>query len=405
MNNVLSEILLLQRRDELGAAELLLREFVAARFALEIAAVQLTPRATSLNSVNGTLVLRGGQRLFFKTHIEEQGTIDEYYNVELLQRAGYPALAPRFAATEAGQQILLYPEVRWPTLFDLVQSIESGAPAVDPGQLLDLLGQADDQLLAIYRSTFEPCADQRAAPVHQLFWHRLFARLDTFYGGQQLQLADRRLAFEELCARRWVINGRRYPATLGALIERARALLDPAAVGPASVVGHGDAHNGNLFVDVVDGRPRALCYFDPAFAGRHDPLLDLAKPLFHNIFARWMYIPDDVAAEIAVDVTITASEIVVDHSFRISPFRAAVLQSKLRRILAPLLDDLRAQGMLRPDWEAFLRAALLCCPLLTKDIRRYPPAIQPLALAMAIAMASAPETGEDWLRAGLGSSL
>ena len=75
------------------------------------------------------------------------------------------------------------------------------------------------------------------------------------------------------------------------MIARAKFLLEPAQSGPA-VVGHGDAHNGNLFL-----REAGMVYFDPAFAGRHDPLLDLVKPLYHNVHAMWMYFPDVLVEE------------------------------------------------------------------------------------------------------------
>ncbi len=60
-------------------------------------AVELRPLAVSLNSFNGFMTVRdgaaGSRRYFFKTHIESDGVIDEYYHAALLAEAGYPVFS------------------------------------------------------------------------------------------------------------------------------------------------------------------------------------------------------------------------------------------------------------------------------------------------------------------------
>src|SRR5690606_6796511 len=139
-------------------------------------------------------------------------------------------------------------------------------------------------------------------------------------------------------------------------------LLQPSQSGP-SIVGHGDAHNGNVF---YRAQTNSLLYFDPAFAGRHHPLLDLTKPLFHNVFAMWMYFPREKAD--CTQALLRREDDVwnVEHDYAIHPVREMFLESKIERVLIPILCELQAKGWLREDWRAYLKAALFCCPFLDR---------------------------------------
>lgn len=393
----LEEIQALQFRD-LGAANEALRAFFGAYLPFRIAAVQIRPLAVSLNSINGFLTTEDGRRLFFKTHVESQGVLDEYYNAAVLAEAGYAVIQPIHAVAERDRQVLVYEVVELPSLFDVAHAIErgerGGAEAVVAAQ-----ERSDADLLAIYLRTLVTIdAEQNArAPIHQLFAHRLTGgRFAQFYQGQPFALPGATLAFEELARLRWRINGRAFAETLGEIIERAAARLDPATPTVA-VVGHGDAHNGNLFFDEERGR---LIYFDPAFAGTHSPFLDLAKPLFHNVFARWMYFPAEVAAGLTLRCELGDGTIAVEHDFAPSALRLALLRSKLRLTLAPLVRDLAARALLPPDWRALLKAALFCCPFLTMNLGdrgRFPPEIGLLGLCLAVEMGGTVAEGEPAL--------
>ena len=70
-------------------AEALLAAFVNETFpTLKVVSVQLRPQATSLNSFNGFLTLADRSQLFFKTHVEQDNVISEYYNAEMLAADG-----------------------------------------------------------------------------------------------------------------------------------------------------------------------------------------------------------------------------------------------------------------------------------------------------------------------------
>ncbi|MFN8377174.1 MAG: phosphotransferase [Anaerolineae bacterium] len=379
------------------AAEALLLAFMQSELGLNAVKVELRPLAVSLNSFNGFLTLENGTRLFFKTHTESDTIIAEYYNAAQLADAGYPVLQPIYSSTESGRQLLIYPVVNSPSVFDVAWAIEEGELTELAG--LTLAQQAtDDRLMQIYTNTLAPQGPHEAgsSPVHQLFHHRLASgRLERFYGplpgvtgeSPSIELPDGEHAIREVRQVRWTINGQHYDETLDDLIRRALVLLEPAQSGP-SVIGHGDAHNGNLFF-VREADPPHLMYFDPAFAGRHHPLLDLAKPLFHNVFAMWMYHAREKAADLTVTLHTEGDRWDIRHNYTLPPIREMFWSSKVERVLMPTLALLKQKGMLGEDWRAYLKASLFCCPFLTinlADPARFPPAITLLGLCMAVEM-------------------
>ncbi len=381
--------------DDRHAAEGMLLEFVREIFPLDLTAVELRPSAVSLNSINGFLVLADGQRLFFKTHTEPDPVIREFYNAEILAKAGYPLIQPLYSSIAAGRQFLIYEIVEDPTVFDVARRIEGG-----DAELAVILTAAqhrcDHELLDLYLRTAEiqSAAVAAKAPVHQLFYHRLTGRLlrDSYARPSVFALPEGDFSMRDLRQRIWTINGQRYVTTLDGLIDRGIRLLNPAQSG-ISVIGHGDAHNGNLFLRRDEGR---LVYFDPAFGGRHSPILDLAKPLFHNTFAMWMYFPGLTNNNLRLRARIGDNSVSVEHDYQLSDIRRMFLESKFDNVLLPLLLEFRQRGLLEPRWREQLKAALFCCAFLTKDLSDrslFPADIGLLGLAFAMEM-GAESSGE-----------
>jgi hypothetical protein len=349
----------------------------------------------------------------------------------MLADAGYPVISAKKVRSSPGTQIALYEVITLPTLFDLVKEEEdkerhgSAGKAHERGasehrakehrtkergsvtalgaELIAAQQNLDKKVSRIYQQSWQPISQQEhaSAPIHQLFSHRLQldGRLGLFYQGKKLPLGKQSIPFDDLAQMRWTINGIDYPHTLSQLIATAQELLKPQA--GVSIIGHGDAHNGNLFVDLANAT-QSLAFFDPAFAGRHSPLLDLTKPLFHNVFARWMYHPEQVDAEIDFSFTIDGNNISVKHNFLPSLLRQGFLTSRIDNVLQPTVALLAERKALQSDWKAYLRAALFCCPFLTVNLcatpvangtlaERYPSAIKLLGLCMAVELGSKPD--------------
>jgi len=395
-DNVLHQIQILQFTDK-SESERLLAKFIENTFAIDVASIELRPLAVSLNSFNGFLTLADGKRLFFKTHTEPDNVIAEYYNATRLAEAGYPVIQPIFSSTQAGKQFLIYEVITSPSVFDVAWDIENGENH-DWSALRQAQNDADDRLLELYTQTlaFQSANHARQAPIHQLFYHRLVGgRLTRFYGAlpnqlergndPSLYLPSGRYKLRHIRRIQWRINGQLYDQTLDDLIVNAIRLLNPGQAG-LSIIGHGDAHNGNVFIQLQSDSP-SLLYFDPAFAGRHDPILDLVKPLFHNVFAMWMYFPAAKTQQTPIMLKVGPQDWQVEYDYPLHPVRLMFLQSKVERVLIPILKELKQQNQLREDWRSYLKSALFCCPLLTMNLAdpsKFTPEMSLLGLAMAV---------------------
>lgn len=391
MSDILQQIRDLQFTDKSGAETLLL-SFIQDNFPLEVVSLELTPLAVSLNSFNGFMSLADGNRRFFKTHTETDTVIDEYYNAEMLSNLGYPIIQPIFKSTEPGKQLLVYEIIEDKSVFDVAWTIETEDES-DLAALKIAQNRADDDLLRLYRQslTTQSAEDTAKSPVHQLFYHRLTGgRLDRFYGdGTSVKLPPGEFSIQDVRQVKWLINGQEYSETLDDIIDRAITLLNPAQ-DDVAIIGHGDAHNGNVFFQ-KNKIPPDLLYFDPAFAGTHHPLLDLTKPLFHNVFAMWMYYPEEKRDSTAISLKIEGNVWHVDYDYHLPEVRHMFLQSKVERTLIPIMQDLKQHNQLRTVWRAYLKSSLFCCPLLTMNLadnEKFPPEISLLGLAMSVEMGS-----------------
>ncbi|QBD77931.1 HAD family hydrolase [Ktedonosporobacter rubrisoli] len=388
--------------SERAKAELLLQHWFTQHMGLQTEAITLTPKPVSLNSFNGIYRL-GSEEYFFKTHVEEQGVLEEYYHAELLHKAGYNIVRPLHTVHEKGQQMVVYPVVHWPVMFDLMRAVETGDTSqASVAMLVEAEKRECERLLRIYQATLQAStADEHArAPIHQLFWHRITGgRLHNFYSGKLVALPATGeqqvggIPFDELLGYRWMVNGRALEGSLGELIERAKVVLNPARAA-LTVIGHGDAHFGNVFLE----REQDYLYFDPAFAGRHSPLLDVVKPLFHNVYASWMYFPQEIARDLQVSVALRGSTVSVEHNYVLAPVRQALWETKLTYLFGPLKEFLRAQLALPDDWSELVRLALMCCPLLTVNLldeKRMPASVSWLGLSQVMEMANLASIGAE----------
>lgn len=403
----LNEIQKLQFSDR-PAAEQALLVFIKRIGHVDVESISINPKPESLNSVNGFARFRDGAELFFKSHTEEDEKLGEYYRSSILGDVGYPVVTPRRVRSLPGEQIAFYEPIRHETLFDLISREEDLTH--------DRISPLGEKLLAserrlyggvseIYTLTLaqERKENAREAAINQLFSWRLKedGRWTQFYRDKVVELGTVSIPFQKLATLKWTINGVKYAETLGELAERGRNILDGCSGW--SVIGHGDAHNGNIFFDAAK---EELLFFDAAFAGRHCPILDCTKPLFHNHFARWMYFPEKVAKGNQYSIALRGEEIRVEHDFYPSAIRCESLQLFKECLLGPAIRLLIERGADRIRMQSILRAALFCCPMLTVNIaaawksngtlaERYSPISKILGLCSAITVAGTPGSGRS----------
>ena len=397
----IDDLITIQRLQfsDLAKAELLLQRWFALHMHLQVDSITLTPKAVSLNSFNGIYRLHG-EEYFFKTHVEEQGVLEEYYHAEMLYKAGYNIVRPLRTLHEKGQQMVIYPVVHDPVMFDLMRAVETG---VETFATVEMLAAAEklecERLLSMYRENlaFSSAEEHARAPIHQLFWHRLTGgRLTHFYAGKQVPLPENSqqpatsILFEDLLRYRWSLNGTLVTGaheTLGASIEHAKIVLNPEREA-MTVIGHGDAHFGNVFIEhenvlpllsILPSRDAIVSYL---ILSNHSSIIYLPA---------WMYFPNEVARDLQLAVELRDGCVFVEHNYVLTPVRRAILETKLEYLLQPLKAWLRSQNALPDDWREIMQLALMCCPLLTinlLDEQRIPPAVCWLGLSLAMEMSN-----------------
>ena len=145
--------------------------------------------------------------------------------------------------------------------------------------------------------------------------------------------------------------------------------LAPAALGPAAVVAHGDAHDANVWVE-ADG----LRWFDPALAGAHVPaLLAEVKPTFHNVWAHHpdqLYHPGEATAGARAERR--GDTLHVTLAWSLPAVRARRLASTVEHVWTPFVDgDGRARAApRRVGPNGAVRAGLLSVAGAEPDARR-----------------------------------
>lgn len=410
----------LVREGRIAEAEGVIAALVAGAFGLEVREVGINADWTSLNSLNGRVTAGDGALYFFKFHQEEgeEGAVREYYRAEILQKAGLPVDMPLMVSRRPGHQVLLYGLRRDRSLAELCLGIEAEAAGGGPkvAGLAALQRELDRKTVQVYGETLHPADPERSAAeaIHQLFHHRLVTPPDTgrlggralrFYGGSHFDAGGTLLPWERLSGMHWRINGVTYRHTLAGLFAESLEVLRPLRLAQGgAVTAHGDAHNGNVWVEERDGA-RRLVLFDPAFAGDEVPaLLAEVKATFHNIFAHphWLYHPELAGARRRISARVEGETLVLDHDWALSPLREAFLASKIEEVWRPLLAELRRRGLLVPEWERILRCAMFCCPTLVLDLSPRPAqegragrSDQVALLSLAIAlMAGSPPAGD-----------
>ena len=361
---------------------------------LGVTSVAINASKVSLNSVNGTLETPS-KKYFFKLHAEA-GDIEglknsEYYNSRILSDAGWPVVEPVFTSRLPGSQFVVYEYISAPTAFELYEKLEESNG--NANELLVAEKTLAGKVCKAYLSSLQESTreDIQAVSLNQLFYNRLVSkesRLEEYYFGKKVSLPEGEIMFDELAKMTWVINGVKYEKTLEDVIQSAKQLLDPAKEERiATVIGHGDDHNGNRFF--INGEFK---FFDTAFAGRQPALLSFVKATAHNVFAhpQWLYDPKKLGGKLELKVSITDGVITVDHNWNISPIRTRILNIYGTEIWKPLLAALKARGWLPPYWREYIRAALFCCPFLVLNLigEKYAPAQSVLALSKCVELGS-----------------
>lgn len=417
----LFEISLLAKKNKKEAEKAIL-SFVKDKFKkLNIKEVKINSSAVSLNSVNGFLIDQNQARYFFKFHTEEneQDTIGEYYQANILKDAGYPIITPIESLKNPGEQFLVYEEITSPTFFDICEkcdkdfiettlrfnrigwttssnlSISNLTYTENLEKILEAEKKLDKKILKIFLKTLHVArqADIEKEPINQLFYHRLvnkksLPRVGLFYKNAEIQISNKQYSFDEIQNYQWEINGILYRETIKDLIDSAKKLLNPKNPDlKTAVTAHGDDHNGNKFL-IND----ELRFFDPAFAGENIPsLLVFIKSTFHDCFAHpfWLYSPENIEPFIKIEAKISGNKIIITHNIKMTPLREKLLEIKINQVWKPLIKTMKEKNLLPENYQEIIKKALFCCPFLVSNLtdqNKFSPNISLIALSKAVEM-------------------
>ncbi|KAI1153501.1 hypothetical protein F4825DRAFT_474195 [Nemania diffusa] len=221
--------------------------------------------------------------------------------------------------------------------------------------------------LRVHRSSLclKPSVPAPRQNIQRFFHDRLVddRRMREFYG-RGVELAGERYSLDKLLSFRWVINGRHY-APLRQAFDEAKGMLAPNSVQMLScptVFGGGDSHGGNVMLcpSGAKGGTSEVLFIDNETAGVHPIMLDLAKPLFVDVFFESLYyhrLPENIDGALKCHVDQDTNTVVVDFKPKRDPLSQAILDIKLQYLIKPLSDQVEDLEQHVP----LLTAALFAC--------------------------------------------
>jgi len=192
-------------------------------------------------------------------------------------------------------------------------------------------------------------------------------RLAEMYPGG-IDVQDQRLALHQIMSASLSINGRSY-LSLRSILSHSLARLDTqhCAMGPI-VFGLGDAHGGNIMIaDELNGRSyRDLLYIDYEVSGFHPLLLDLAKPLYNDVFFSTL-MGDSLAMPGTFTCIYRDGAVIMTLDRCIDDLGEAILEIKKRHLIEPIRAYMTTEEVALDEFVPCLAHASLACALFTRD--------------------------------------
>ncbi|KAI1769465.1 hypothetical protein GGR53DRAFT_524646 [Hypoxylon sp. FL1150] len=278
--------------------------------------------------------------------------------------------------------LLLYPLFQGKTESEIRLSyIEEGRSNWDIAESLLYLElvKAEDILRAYKHSlvNFQGADTGRGYKIQRLFHEHLVDdnRLRDYYG-PCIRLLGQTIPLDEFLGMQWTINGVRYPP-LREVLDATCEIVKPGGLQVSScpvLFGHGDAHGGNIMMSnepSPHSSPEVL-FVDFEVSGFHPVMLDLAKPLFMDVFFDSFYVdllPSDDRPDMKCQIV--RNTIVVDFDPKVDWLSQAILDIKVRHLIHPLCEEIRNKlSMSLEDHVPLLSSALFVCASIAKNFAK-----------------------------------
>ena len=233
------------------------------------------------------------------------------------------------------------------------------------------LAKAEDMLRA-YRQSFKTATEQEnsfSQPIHRFYYTRLVnnTRFNEFYSAG-IDVHGHLLPLTSFLSMQIQVNGVSYPS-FRQICRDATQVLHPTATSSCpSVFGLGDAHGANIMISDKEGpdNRRELLYIDYEVAGYHSVMLDLAKPLYLDVFFEMLY-ADHIYDPPRVEYALEDGTIKITMSAWEDRLGKEILNIKRRFLIDPLFQYSRNKGSSLEGHVSQLAYALFSCACLTRD--------------------------------------
>ncbi|KAJ7471840.1 hypothetical protein FB451DRAFT_1470741 [Mycena latifolia] len=334
----------------------------------------------SSNSKTGTIFC-GSQKLFWK--------IPSIMNREI---AGAYLSAPYGAihlplSLDVQNGILLYPFFDGRSMAEIrLDHLRGGHDHVR--DIIEVEMRRSEDVLAAYCGT--ACVGFSDSSIQQFFCSRLVngSRLHEFYhaGLSINQIGCSLVDFLELPI---IINGTSFPP-LQKIIDSAISILQ-LADATTIITGMGDGHSGNVMIS--RSRPLRMIYVDYETAGQHSPWLDLAKPLYNDVFFEALYadlLGRDFRAQGLFEASLSSAGInIAVGDLHLDSTARLLWEIKRRLVLEPFEAYLLCNDLLISNSVQILGNALFCCALFTRNFNDHPDVFL-LNLALGVLLSQSP---------------
>ena len=217
-------------------------------------------------------------------------------------------------------------------------------------------------------------------PLHHSFHSQVLhnSKFRKLYG-DSLSFGHKTRPMAEFLDTPWKINGVHYPS-LGKLFRNAESVLHPTSHQSLScplAFGLGVAHGVNVMIasDVSPNGSRDILYTNYEIAGFHPVLLDLATPLYHDVFFRTLSLDDFQVLEKIGENKYEFDEDVISVDFDplADDMTQAVFDIKQKFLLQPLFSFAFSIGLDLEKNMPLLSSALLLCATLTQNHNNFFP--------------------------------
>lgn len=269
--------------------------------------------------------------------------------------------------------VACYPYLDFPTQSQLHAECMNESSEKGLTSMIDIEMRKSEDTLRAHRESFQSqgCGKYMAEKwqIHRFFWLRL-AQEDRFVRWYKdgIVVDGHRLQLEEFAKLKLCVNGKRH-SSFGDLHALAQRVLAPTSFSDSPVVfGLGDAHGGNVMIS-SEGSPfpgEKLLYIDYEVSGFHSPFLDLAKPLYNDVFFAALY-AHLAPAKFSVNAHLENDCLFVNTRCQGNYLALAILRIKRHFLIEPLCKTLVQNSVDLERGVQILVNALFACALLTRN--------------------------------------